>query len=300
METFDLVIAYTWEYDQDLVESIESIFQAEGLSTFIVRDFNLDEVIKRVSHGEIFFKAFFDRASDEDDNFLELAKLLAKKGTYIINPINKTRIAIDKSKMHRKLVKAKVRVPYTFILPSYYDINNIKIKPITFEKLGIPFIIKPALYSGGGQAVNVNAKTFEDIQEMRQQIPQDKFLLQKKVYPPNNGKRRLWFRCYYFFGLIIPVWWDDQTHLYDNISKTAFKKFQIYKLISLTRKLAKISGLDYFSTEATLDSKMNFILIDYINDQCDFRFKSKHANGVPDRVIKFFIKSLAKKIQRLK
>lgn len=300
MEKFDLAIAYTWEYDQELVEAIEKIFQLEGLKTFVIGEFNLDEVLTKISANEIIFKALLDRASDENDKFLALPKLCSSKGVYIINPLKRTITATNKATMHRKLRTAKIRVPYTYIIPSSEKSRGLKIKQPIFNKLGIPFIVKPATYSGGGQAVMEDAKTIEDIEKTRNLIPQDKFLLQKKITPPNIGKRRLWFRCYWFFGLIIPVWWNDKTHIYNNISKIDYKKYHVYKLVTLTKKLAKITSLDYFSTEATLDENRNFVLIDYVNDQCDFRFKSKHADGVPDRVVKFFIKAMLKKIKRLK
>jgi len=300
VEIFDLAIAYTWEYDQEFVELIEIIFRNEGLKTFLIGEFNLNEVTDKILNNELHFKALLDRASDEDEKYLILPKILSRKGTYIINPLMKTIVATNKAKMHRKLQKLKIRVPYSYIIPSFNELNKLKIEKNIFTKLGLPFIVKPATYSGGGQAVLTNASSIDDIDEVRKQIPQDKFLLQKKIAPMQIGKRRLWFRCYWFFGLVIPVWWNDQTHIYDNISKSDYKKYCVYKLATLTRKLAKISGLDYFSTEVTLDENKNFIIIDYINDQCDFRIKSKHHDGVPDRIVKFFVKSLAKKIHRLK
>jgi len=300
VESFDLAIAYTWEYDKELVLLIEKVFHSLGLKTFLISDFNLDEVCERVEDNSIHFKALLDRASDEDAKYLCMPKILSRKGTYIINPIKKTLIATDKAKVYRKLKKLKIRTPYSYIIPSYNENSDFLVEPSIITKLGIPFVVKPATFSGGGQAVFMNANDINDISSARQDIPQDKFLLQKMIYPPLNGRRRLWFRCYWFFGNAFPVWWDDQTHIYNNISKVDYKKFRIYKLVSVTRKLAQISSLDYFSTEATIDEKNNFILIDYINDQCDFRLKSNHADGVPDRIVKFFIKNMARKIQKLK
>lgn len=299
MEIFDLAIAYTWEYDKELVELIEKTFQSFGQSTFLIGEFNLEEVCDRIANCSISFKMFFDRASDEDPKFLKVANLLSKRKTYIVNPLRKTVIATDKAKTYRRLRKLKIRTPYSYILPSYNDNPKFKIENTIIQKLGIPFVIKPTTFSGGGQAVFLNAKNEEDIQAARASIPEDKFILQKFVNTP-IGKKRLWFRCYWFFGLIVPVWWNDQTHIYSNISKSDYKKYSVYKLVSITKRLSRISGLDYFSTEATMDEKNNFILIDYINDQCDFRLKSKHVDGVPDRIVKMFVKSMSKKLAKLK
>lgn len=300
MEKFDLAIAYTWEFDKELVEMIEKLFQSNGLTTFIIGEFNLDEICNRIIDGSIHFKMFFDRASDEDPQFLKVVNQLAKRKTYIINPLRKTIIATDKAKVYRKLRKHKIRTPYSYILPSYNENPNFKVENSIIQKLGIPFVIKPSTYSGGGQAVFLNAKNHEDIHAARISIPQDKFILQKFIDTPVHGKKRLWFRCYWFFGTIIPVWWNDVTHIYNNISKADYKKYSVYKLVSITKKLSRMSGLDYFSTEATIDKNNNFILVDYINDQCDFRLKSKHTDGVPDRIVKIFVKSMLKKLMKLK
>jgi hypothetical protein len=55
------------------------------------------------------------------------------------------------------------------------------------------------------------------------------------------------------------------------------KKYNLHKLISITKKIAAISGLDYFSTEITLAEDNNFYAIDYLNDQCDMRLRSNSS-----------------------
>jgi hypothetical protein len=43
--------------------------------------------------------------------------------------------------------------------------------------------------------------------------------------------------------------------------------------------------LDFFSTEIALDQAGRFIVIDYLNDICDMRLKSRHYDGVPDDIV---------------
>ena len=51
------------------------------------------------------------------------------------------------------------------------------------------------------------------------------------------------------------------------------------------QKIAKIAGVDFFSTEIAIVDKETFVIVDYVNDQCDMRLKSKHFDGVPDDVV---------------
>jgi hypothetical protein len=58
--------------------------------------------------------------------------------------------------------------------------------------------------------------------------------------------------------------------------------------------------MDFFSTEIVLTDKGKFVAIDYVNDQCDMRFKSKHYDGVPDKVVYQIILKMKKKVVNLK
>ena len=114
-----------------------------------------------------------------------------------------------------------------------------------------------------------------------------------------DGKRA-WFRSFWAFGRPIPVWWDDQTHLYEELKKEEMEYFGLKKLYEITRKIAKITGLDFFSTEIVFTSDNKFVVIDYVNDQCDMRLKSKHLDGVPDSVGYQIVNNLLRIIQREK
>lgn len=58
--------------------------------------------------------------------------------------------------------------------------------------------------------------------------------------------------------------------------------------------------MDYFSSEIALTKKNRFVLIDYVNDQCDMRLKSIHPDGVPDSIVIQFIEQMKQKVLALK
>ena len=166
--------------------------------------------------------------------------------------------------------------------------------------LGRAFIIKPCNTTGGGLGVVTGAESLKDILDERMINTDDKYLLQEKIYPMTLDGKRAWFRCFWAFGKPIITWWDDQTHLYYEMTQDDLEGFNLKKLPFITRKIAKLTQLDFFSTEIVLTEKRKFVVIDYVNDQCDMRLSSKHRDGVPDQVVKQIIINLKKFILKFK
>ena len=300
MEIFDLAIAFVWEYDDDFVSLIELALQKEDLTTFIVKEHNIKEVTSKVRDRKLFFRFYLDRASDADPAFEELAKILTRKKTVIINPYKKVLHAIDKASMHLEFINAGLNVPYSIIIPPHSELEEIRLTIEDLSILGRPFIIKPCNTTGGGIGVVTGAETLREIFEERINNLNDKYLIQEKIYPSILDGRRAWFRCFWAFGKPIAVWWDDLTHIYEELTEGEMENFGLKKLLQKTRTIAKVTDLDFFSTEIVLNDKNLFVVIDYVNDQCDMRIKSKHPDGVPDIVVYQIIYNLKNYIIRTK
>lgn len=299
MLKFDLAIAYKWIYDEEFVQLIENIFHRYGLTTFLIRNFNIEEVIDRVNRKELQFKAYLDRASDEDKAFEPISKLLQQHHCYIINPHNKVLKAIDKTTMHKRLLKKKLRLPKSFLVQRYAQIPELKLNDFDLAEIGSPFVIKPAVNSGGGEGVIKNAVSIQQIIDERLMHPNEKFLIQERIRPRMFGGRHAWFRVLWAFNKAIPSWWDDHTHIYHAVSKRDVSRYNLLALSRITTKLARITKLDYFSTEIAVTKAHNFVMIDYVNDQCDMRLKSNHPDGVPDEVVAEFIERMKRKVSFL-
>ncbi|MDF1611830.1 ATP-grasp domain-containing protein [Stygiobacter electus] len=299
MEQFDLAISFTWEYDYDFIELIEDYFQYYGLKTYLIKPDNVHDVINLLQNKKLQFTALLDRASDEDVSFIPIAQILKRRKCYIINPYQKVIKTIDKAIMHNKLLENKFKLPKTYILSSFKEDYRLLLTEKDLDHIGKPFIIKPSLYSGGGEGVIKNATTLEEIQQSRMKSPDEKFLIQEKIYPRTISGKRAWFRLIWAFDTVIPTFWDDQLHIYNILTAKEIKQKHLQQLMKITKRLAQITKLDYFSTEIALTKDHKFYLIDYINDQIDMRLKSKHIDGVPDKVVNKFIERMYYKILSL-
>jgi hypothetical protein len=299
MKSFDLAISFTWEYDIEFISLAEKIFHKEGMTTYIIWKQNLLETAHLLKEKKVHFKSYLDRASDEDSEFNVISKILKRRKSYLINPTSKIKKSTDKAFMHKKLLKRKFTLPYTVILQPYSKSNLLALKEEEFYKLGKPFVIKPSTLSGGGQGVNKNASSLLDIQHERMQSSSENYLVQEKIYPLYFENKRAWFRVLWAFGKPILTWWNDQSHLYKIVTKEHFEKYRLHQLIAISKQIARITSLDYFSCEIAISKDHKFYLIDYVNDQCDLRLQSKHVDGVPDSIVIDFVNQMKKRIQKL-
>jgi hypothetical protein len=300
MLTYDLAVAYVWEYDDDFVELIENILHKGGLTTFRISNHNIDEVLDKVAHRKLHFNFYLDRAWDVDHRYEELGKRIHRRRAVIFNAYKKVLHAIDKASMHLEFITAGLHVPHSIIIPPHSQEEDIYLSVDDLAYLGRPFIIKPCNTTGGGIGVVTGAESLKEVLEERLTNTDDKYLLQQKIYPDNLNGRRAWFRCFWAFGKVIPAWWDDQTHYYSELKTDEIRNYGLSKLITTTRKIAQVTELDFFSTEIVLTAEEKFVVIDYVNDQCDMRIKSKHIDGVPDSVVIQIINNMYKEILRLK
>jgi hypothetical protein len=300
MEIYDLGLAYVWEYDDDFIEMTETSVQKAGLSSYRITGKNIFEVTEKIKNRKLGFNFYLDRASDVNENFDHVARMISRRKTRIFNPYKNIKHSIDKASMHLEFITSGLEVPYSIIVPPNSQFKNIYISIEELAKLGRPFIIKPCNTTGGGIGVVTGAETLKEILEERRTNSDDKYLLQQKIYPSLMDGKRGWFRCYWAFGIPIAVWWNDLTHIYHKLTSDEIKTFRLGKLIVITKRIAMLTGLDFFSTEIVIPESKKFIVIDYVNDQCDMRIKSKHFDGVPDTIVQNIIDNMVKTMLRYK
>ncbi len=292
---YDMAIAWTWQYDFEFVRLIQDAAQKASLRILAVDAKSIAEVLDRVRKRLMYFGVFLDRASDEDETFLPLVRLIQRRQhdhdpalnpVYIINPPDLLERASDKATMHLEFLSMNINVPYTIIISPYNHRKEIELTVSELALLRRPFIIKPANTTGGGIGVVTGAETLKDVLEARQHHRNDKYLLQETIKPLSLGVRRAWFRVFYVFGMILICWWDDGTHIYETMSEQDEELFGLGELRRMTEKVHSVCNLDFFSTEFAMTIEQRLVAVDYVNEMCDMRLQSKHLDGVPDQVVR--------------
>ncbi len=286
MDRFDLAIGWLWEYDEEFVLALEREAQDHrNLSTFQIHDNNIEEVLDRVRKRTLHFGMYLDRGFDIDERFEHLGKLIMRHGGSVVNSYDHTIEAIDKASMHLQFITAGLHVPFTIIISPYSQRKEIGLSIEDLAHLGRPFIIKPANTTGGGIGVVMGAETLSDVLHARTEFGEDKYLLQEHIEPREINGRRCWFRCFYVYGKVFLVWWDDRTHIYDIVTPDEEHFYKLRSLRTIMRTIANVSGLNFFSSEIALRQPSpyepsRFIVIDYVNDMCDMRSLTHAPDGL--------------------
>ena len=291
--TYDFAIVWNWEYDREFIQLVQEVFRLNNLSVLEIHAENVEKIFQMLKKGELQFRYFLDRASDEDDAFHPLARFILKQfragAGMSMRPINLHDLQIraaDKATMHLEFLAHNIEVPYTIIISPYNHKQEVELSITELAKLGRPFIIKPANTTGGGVGVVMGAETLKEIIDARQSNKNDKYLLQETIKPIECAGRRAWFRVFYAFGDIIPVWWDDVTHIYSILSEDEERQLDVERLKKITECIHTVCQLDFFSTEVVYTADSRCVTVDYVNEMCDMRLKSRFVDGVPDIIVK--------------
>jgi hypothetical protein len=295
---YDLGIAWNWEFDKEFIYGIEAACHRRKLTTYRIEPHNLAESVRLIRSGKLLFRSFMDRASDAEESFEPLARLLAKSSAHLFNPYDAIDRAKDKATMHLELMTAGVNVPYTIIITPFAKKKEVELSLTELAHLGRPFIIKPANTTGGGVGVILGAESLKEIIESRQYHKGDKYLLQETVVPATLDTRKGWFRAFYTFGETLLCWWDTDTHIYRMVTKHEEHLYKLQRLHDILRTIHCVSRLEFFSSEIAVTHDGKFVTVDYVNEICDMRQQSSHVDGVPDDVVRTIQRGCARAVNQ--
>ena len=186
----------------------------------------------------------------------------------------------DKATMHLEFINAGLHTPYTILLAPFLE--QPVLPHIDLTPLGENFVIKPS-NGGGGEGVIVGASRMEEILQARMEFPEQKYLIQAHITPQIIEEAPAWFRVFYANGETYPCWWDTDTHIYAIVTAEEEAQYGLGRLRDITKRIASICKLDWFSTEIALADE--FVVVDYVNDEIDTRVQSQAMDGVPDEIM---------------
>ena len=277
----DLCLPWYWEFDVDFVRFVETACHEQGLTLWQVTPENLLESIAALYKGEHTFNTLLDR-SQGDDRFLPIQRWAKEYDKKRINPAELSKWSEDKATMHLELITAGITTPHTILLAPFLE--QPVLPPLDLAPLGQQFVIKPS-NEGGGEGVILGAFSIEQVLRARMQFPEQKYLLQSTVVPRTIQGRPAWFRVFYAVGETYPCWWHPLTHVYAPVTPAEEHRYELSRLHEMTRRIASICKLDWFTTEIALTLD-DFVVVDYVNDEIDTRIQAKAVDGAPDEVMK--------------
>ncbi|MBI5822968.1 MAG: hypothetical protein HZB18_03000 [Chloroflexi bacterium] len=285
---YDLCLPWYWEYDDVFAGMVERACIEEGISLWQIKPDNLLESITALYKGVTTFKTLLHRGQGQA-TFDPIPRWAKEFGARRINPAEVSAWSEDKATMHLELISAGLHTPYTILLPPFLE---QPVAPhIDLTPLGENFVIKPS-NGGGGEGVILGANTVAEILGARMEFPEQKYLIQAHITPRIIEESPAWFRVFYANGETHPCWWDINTHIYNPVTAEEESQNHLTNLRDVTKRIASICKLDWFSTEIALADE--FIVVDYVNDEIDTRVQSQAMDGVPDEIMESIARQLVK------
>lgn len=281
--SYDVVLAYVHDYFSSRVRELCAQFD---LSFFLVEPVWLADFVRKLQDGELNVRVLIDMASDAylpDDLYFILAKEVKRRGGHVIDDPEAGAIMGHKSRFHTMLVDYGVPVPETVIVQRN-ELNAFRLTETVIAQVGTPFVVKPA-WGSGRQGVILDARSAADLHRSAEAAPySDALLLQRKIVPKSLDGHVGWFRMFHVYGEVIPCWWHPTTGDYQLVTPLEERRFRLAALTRIMKDIARVSKIHFFSSEIALAEDGRFLVIDYLNTECDMSAKSFWPSGVPDEL----------------
>ncbi|MFC1514778.1 hypothetical protein ACFL5X_02645 [Candidatus Omnitrophota bacterium] len=304
MKRYDFALNWSGTIIEPFVGLLQAACKEKKLSFLWISQDNAQEVARFIEQDRIMIKVLLDTEATynkKGDIYSRICYAVKDSGGAVINDPDRTKAAIDKSILHYELANAGIATPYTVIVRNWQP-ATYRLPENERQRLGVPFVIKPALGYGQLGVIRDARGTIHEIATARNFDKGDNFLLQEKIVPIELGGKRAWFRVFNLFNTIIPCWWDDHENRYEHVLYEQFNTFGLYPLVQIVSRIASLTRMAWFSTEIALDNKngqRRFSAIDYVNDQCSMDTLSQTSSGVPDAIVKSTADYMADSAYRL-
>lgn len=281
-----------------------------GLSCALIHDGILQEATQRLVTGSLtigFHLDYYALWHVGNDPYARLAQAVQDAGGVTVNAPSRARIFTDKAVAHAEFVRHGLGVPETRLIRPWHPAS------CSTATADSPWYVKPANGFGGRGVVRTNASELATlVAGLREKDPGETWLVQREVTTPtllceDDSVRPAYWRVLYCFGDVLPFWWSSYSSehnrlSYRQVTAAEQRRYHLKPLESFVEDIARLSGLEWFSTEICLstgDEPSNYrlrgadgrvrplVAIDYINDQCDVDVQSRWPGGPPDAVVQY-------------
>src|SRR5438105_4348715 len=284
---YDLVMTHKLDSDDFFIHSIQRHCAEAGLNFFLIEPHWVEAFHIYLQLGEIWPRVLLNMHSEHhqpEEIYHRLVRLAAEKHCQVIDPPEVAQAVFNKARLHPQLVKAAVNVPATLIV-AREQAAEFRLAEADAITLGSPFVIKPAMGYGRGGLV-MDATNEKDLVRSITSWPDTHYLLQRRIVPRQIKGAPAYFRVYFVFGSVWCAWWNCYTDNYRLVSPQEATDLHLKPLEEMIRQIATLTGMNFFSSEMAQTESGEFVLIDYVNDQCHMLSQSANPRiGVPDELV---------------
>jgi hypothetical protein len=284
---YDLAMTHQLDADDYFIHCIQKLCAAARLNFFLIEPNWVEPFYTYLQQGKVWPRALLNMHSEHhqpEDIYHRLVKLAAERDTRVIDPPERALAAFDKSRLHPRLVEAGIPVPWTVIV-SREQAEGWQLTEEQRQGLGRPFIIKPAM-GYGRKGLVMDAMSEADLKQSISAWPDHNYLLQHCVTPRQKNGEPIYFRAFHVFDAVYLSWWNCFTDQYRLVTAEDRVEFGLGRVEELLERVAALTGMRFFSSEIAQNEAGEFVVIDYVNDQCHLLSQTANPRlGVPDALV---------------
>lgn len=307
---YDLVMTHKLDADDFFIHCIQKHCAEARLNFFLIEPLWVKSFYEEFEKGQIWPRVLLNMHSEHhepDEIFHRVVRLATTRKTQVIDPLDVALEAFDKSQVHPRLIHAGLNVPYTVIVPSDKT-AGFKLSDSERTALGTPFVIKPSMgYGRRGVVLNATSERdlarsvtgwlghlIQEVEHVEDHSPapspvgwlKTNYLFQRKIVPRQLNGSPAYFRVFYVFGSVFYCWWNCYTDQYRQLSSQEAQQYNLKPLEEMIRLIAKVTRMRFFSSEVAQVETGEFVVIDYVNDQCHMLSQTANPQiGVPDELV---------------
>ena len=298
---YDLVMTHKLDADDFFIHCIQRHCAEARLNFFLIEPLWAEAFQLYMQFGEIWPRVLLNMHSEHhrpEESYHRLVRLAAEKHCQVIDPPDIALAAFDKARLHPVLIGAGLNVP-TSVIVSREQADDFRLTEEQQAALGTPFVIKPAMGYGRGGLV-LDATSEKDLARSVSAWPDTHYLLQRRIVPRQLKGAPAYFRVYFVFGSVWSSWWNCYTDNYRLVTPQEAAEFNLKPMEEIIRQIANLTRMNFFSTEIAQTENGEFVVIDYVNDQCHMLSQSANPPiGVPDELVAAIAKRLVEATREL-
>lgn len=284
---YDLVMTHQLDADDLFIHRVQEHCARARLNFFLVEPLWVEAFMEAFRRDAVWPRVLLNMHSEHhqpDEVFHRLVRLATERKVHVIDPLDRAIAAFDKARLHPRLVAAGIHTPFTVVVPAAAR-DSFRLGDAERAALGSPFVIKPAL-GYGKRGVILDAASEADLERSAAQWPGGDFLFQRRIVPRQLQGEPAYFRAFFVFGSVWVCWWHHETHRYRLVTWDERTRLGLDPVEELLRRVAALTGMNFFSSEIAQTESGEFVIIDYVNDQCHMLSQSASpGNGVPDELV---------------
>jgi len=177
-----------------------------------------------------------------------LCRSLKAAGSFVVEDPDDAAVYADRALQISYLERAGLAVPpYVVVPPQQHE--HAPVPRAQRAKLGANWVARPAVGMGSTRHLLSRARHIAPALKKAGFAPGIKLLVQKAYPTVQHGARPARVRMWHLFGWVVPAWAAEDPLQPRRIGADEWARWELSDLAVITRRIATITGLDWFVSE---------------------------------------------------